>query len=659
MTKNEAIKRVISLAKSEIGYRPYSGKRTKFADYLDGLGDVYNGKKSGFDWCDVFVDYIFIKTFGERDGMSMLYQEYKGLGAGCGYSANYFRKHGAFSKNPEKGSQIFYGQSGNEYHTGLVVDVDETYIYTVEGNIGGGNGQVGTKKVKKTDNSISGFGIPNWKIVEGVENKVKLFGIDISAWQGNYPLDKAQKEGARFCIVKGGGGDDGLYIDSKAERNYSNAKKLGLKVGAYWFSYAMNPEQARTEAEYFYQNFLKGKQFELPIYIDVENKTQLNIGKRGVTEVIKAWCEHLAAKDYWVGIYSSLSYFRNYMYDNELQKYCHWVAQWSTHLDYDCGLWQFGGETNYIRSNKVAGITTDQDYLLYDYEKDIKERGKNGFPKPKPKIGFTRIAGKDRYQTAIEVAKRQAYDTVILASGENFADGLSASYLAKIKKAPILLTNDTKMKDVCNFINGTAKTCYIIGGTGAVSSDAEKYLKIENERISGANRYDTNLELLKMTYNTDKLIVCTGKNFPDVISASASRLPIMIVGDKLTDAQIKWINKAKINQIYAVGGTLPVGALNILKKKAKVKQLIGSNRYETSRLVALEFNSKATKVIFVTGKTFPDGLVANRLTDAPVVLVDDNYFIDAQKVCAKIQPTKAYVIGGVLSDRTINWALSY
>lgn len=659
MIKNEAIKRVVNLARSEVGYRPYSGKRTKFADYLDGLGDVYNGKKSGYDWCDVFVDYLFIKTFGERDGMSMLYQEYRGLGAGCGYSANYFRRHGAFSKTPQIGSQIFYGVSGNEYHTGLVVDVDSTYVYTVEGNIGGGNGKVGEKKIKRTDGSISGYGIPKWSVVEGVE-KMKTFGIDISAWQGNYPLDKAQKEGVKFVILKGGGADDGYYKDSKFERNYELAKKLGLKVGCYWFSYAMNPEQARNEAEYFYQNCLKGKKFELPVYIDVENKTQLNIGKRGVTEVIKAFCEHLEKKDFWVGIYSSLSYFHNYMYDSELKKYCHWVAQWSTHLDYDCGLWQFGGETNLIRSNRVAGIVTDQNYLLYDYEKDIKERGKNGYPKPKPAIGFTRVSGKTRYQTAIEVAKKIApYEAVILASGENYSDALSATYLAKIKKAPILLTNDNEMKEVCSFINKTAKQCFIVGGQGAVSDLAEKNLKVPTERISGRDRYDTNLEILKQTFKGDKLVVVTGKNYPDAISVSACKMPIMIVGDKLTEGQLAWLSEQKLSIIYAVGGTLPVSALDIFKKLAKVKRISGKNRYETSRLVATEFFASTKKVIMVTGQNYPDGLVASRLVEAPVLLVDDNCFMETQKFNAKVKPTKAYVVGGTLSDRVVNWALTF
>lgn len=216
----------------------------------------------------------------------------------------------------------------------------------------------------------------------------KKFGIDISAWQGNYNLTQAKNEGVEFVIIKGGGGDDGYYVDSRFSQNYDKAKSLGLPVGCYWFSRALNPAQAEAEAEYFYQHCLKGKQFELPIYIDVENRTQLGIGKRLLTDTIKAWLKYLEKKGYYVGVYSSSSFFRLYMYDEELTDYAHWVAQWSTSCVFSpssCfGLWQFGGETNYIRSHTVAGQTTDQNYLIIDYETEIKKAGLNGWGKDTP-----------------------------------------------------------------------------------------------------------------------------------------------------------------------------------------------------------------------------------------------------------------------------------
>lgn len=207
-------------------------------------------------------------------------------------------------------------------------------------------------------------------------------GIDISRWQGDFDLAKAKSEGFDFVIIKGGGGDDGLYTDSRFAQNYEKAKTLGLPVGAYWFSKALSVDAATQEADYFYEHCLKGRQFEFPVYIDIENKAQLAVGKRLLTDIIHAWCQRLEAMGFWVGIYSSLSYFGAYMYDEEIQRYAHWVACWAKTCNYakDCfGMWQYGGETNLIRSNQVAGQTCDQDYLLIDYPTLIKAAGKNGF----------------------------------------------------------------------------------------------------------------------------------------------------------------------------------------------------------------------------------------------------------------------------------------
>lgn len=213
--------------------------------------------------------------------------------------------------------------------------------------------------------------------------KILSKGIDISRWQGNFNMQAAVREGIKFAIIKGGGGDDGLYIDRQFENNYAKAKAANIPVGVYWFSKALNTNEAIKEADYFYNKILNGKKFELPVFIDVEHKQQLAVGKRGVTEIIKAWCSHLEKLGYWVGIYSSKAYFNSYMYDNELTCYAHWVAQWAkscTYSNKSClGVWQFGGETNLICSNKVAGVVCDQNYLLVDYPTLIKKAGLNGY----------------------------------------------------------------------------------------------------------------------------------------------------------------------------------------------------------------------------------------------------------------------------------------
>lgn len=212
-------------------------------------------------------------------------------------------------------------------------------------------------------------------------------GIDISKWQGDFDLAEAKAEGQEFVIIKAGGGNDGLYVDRFFETNYKKAKALGMPVGCYFFSLAKSEAEAVKEAEYFYENCLKDKQFDLPVYIDVEGE-MLKIEKSKLTAIIKTWCEALEKKGYFVGIYASLSAFENRMNDEELAIYTHWVAHWSNECGYKnkniLGVWQFGGETNPIRSNKVAGVVCDQDYMLIDYSDIIKNKGFNGYAKAAP-----------------------------------------------------------------------------------------------------------------------------------------------------------------------------------------------------------------------------------------------------------------------------------
>lgn len=165
MTKQDAIKQIIALAESQVGYKPYSGKHTKYADALDALGDFYNGRKSGFDWCDVFVDWLFVESYGESAALQMLHQPHKSLGAACPFSAGYYEDNGAFGQEPHLGDQIFFGRHGDEDHTGLVVEITGSSVYTVEGNAGGGNGQVMRRRYDRGDGWICGYGTPNWGVV--------------------------------------------------------------------------------------------------------------------------------------------------------------------------------------------------------------------------------------------------------------------------------------------------------------------------------------------------------------------------------------------------------------------------------------------------------------------------------------------------------------
>ena len=169
MTVIEAINKVVDLANSEVGYKATATKKNKYAEYLDGVKDFYNGPKNFYDWCDVFVDFLFAKTFGPEIGRQMVRQPKRSCGAGVGFSADYYKDAGAFRQFPEVGSQIFFGT----YHTGIVVKVEGDQVTTVEGNTGGGGGMVQKKVYNRHLPAIAGYGIPNWKLAEGIKNDTK------------------------------------------------------------------------------------------------------------------------------------------------------------------------------------------------------------------------------------------------------------------------------------------------------------------------------------------------------------------------------------------------------------------------------------------------------------------------------------------------------
>ena len=247
---------------------------------------------------------------------------------------------------------------------------------------------------------------------------MKVFGIDVSRWQGDFDFGQAKKEGAQFAILRGAYSAPGVEFDGgkdgKFETYYTHAKREGLAVGVYQYSMARTVADAQAEAEYLCSNVLKGNQFELPIYYDVEDKVSKQLGARLLTDIVKTWCEYLEARGYFVGVYSSLSFFGSYLYDSELQSYTHWVAQWAKACTYKptelAAMWQFGGETNLIRSNKVAGVTCDQNYMLKDFPAIIKAGGYNGYTKAAPVTAVAYTGKIDGYNIARGTNKLIVYN---------------------------------------------------------------------------------------------------------------------------------------------------------------------------------------------------------------------------------------------------------
>lgn len=197
-------------------------------------------------------------------------------------------------------------------------------------------------------------------------------GIDISYCQTQVTWSEVTAE---FVIVKAGQRD---FTDPMFESHYKGAKAAGIPVGAYWYLDALTVEDAQKEADAFIQR-LYGKQFEYPVFLDLENESQFQLGKKKVSELIRAFLERVEKAGYWVGLYMSKSQLENYVEDDIKIRYCIWLAQWDVSKPTyggAYGIWQY-------KVGKAAGIKgdCDIDYSYVDYPAQIKAKGLNGYGK--------------------------------------------------------------------------------------------------------------------------------------------------------------------------------------------------------------------------------------------------------------------------------------
>jgi len=156
--------KVIGIATAEIGYTEQGKNITKYAkDFDTKYPTFYNTKKQGAEWCDIFYDWCMVQAFGEETARKMLYQPIKSAGAGCYYSAQYYKQNNAFYSTPQIGDQIFFYVGSAINHTGRVVSYSNSQIVTIEGNV---NNQVQKRYYDIKDGRIAGYGRPNWSLAE-------------------------------------------------------------------------------------------------------------------------------------------------------------------------------------------------------------------------------------------------------------------------------------------------------------------------------------------------------------------------------------------------------------------------------------------------------------------------------------------------------------
>lgn len=290
---------------------------------------------------------------------------------------------------------ICYDQSGNKISSkkvccaeqdvgfGGISNIDGTYTATHvdvrTSNFWKGD-EVVTSDYSVTDDFYSYYGIPKSFGNVSATSAIVARGIDVSEHQGVIDWDKVKASGkVDFVIIRAGYGKEISQVDRQFERNYSECKRLGIPCGAYWYTYAVTADEAKQEAKAC-MKIIAGKKFEYPIYFDVEEQSQFELGKTAVSNIIRAFMDTLESAGYWGGLYMSSYYLKNYTDDDIKVKYALWVADYSSNSpDYDgtYGMWQKSSTGTVTRID--GNVDIDECYV--DYPQDMKTARLNGFSK--------------------------------------------------------------------------------------------------------------------------------------------------------------------------------------------------------------------------------------------------------------------------------------
>lgn len=306
-----------------------------------------------------------------------------------------------------------------------------------------------------------------------------------------------------------------------------------------------------------------------------------------------------------------------------------------------------------------------------------------------------RFGGVTRYETSRIIAENnfKGYDmkNVVIASGNNFPDGLSGVTLARRLNAPLLLVDnnpeDSGSQVVLQYILQNLKkdgNIYILGGQGAVSSSYVEYLTQRGYigtnivRVGGINRNETSVNIAKklnLTKGTP-VVIANDSSFADALSisskAGSSQIPILLTSkDSLNKEVENYIKDIIPSKVYIIGetGAISENVKNRISEITslsdnKIVRLGGQTRYETSEKINNYFYQSDFKSVYVAvGENFPDSLSGSAAAafnnGAPLVLVSDNSYVTSARTINYLTVGNKVTLNIFGGDRTVtNYLIS-
>jgi len=341
--------------------------------------------------------------------------------------------------------------------------------------------------------------------------------------------------------------------------------------------------------------------------------------------------------------------------------------------------WKFNEEESIETTDETTSVTMNSDKTVKavfepDDDSGNGNDGGGGAPPPPPPpddddggtINSSRMAGDDRYETAVQVSNNSFEsgrgNAVVLARGDDFPDALAGVPLAYDRQAPLLLTSSSELNSSTageiERVLGDNGTIYLLGGEVALSASVKDELEdmgYQVERLAGDNRYETAVAIAEeLGASPDEAFLATGREFADAVSVSSVAAlrgaPVLLTHpDDLSGSTARYLDENGIENVHVIGGEVAIS--DSIKDEVGGRRVAGAHRWETSVAIAQEFFNSPEEATMATSADFPDALsggVYAALGNAPVLLTTpDNLHDDIRSYLQNLDDLESIsVLGG-------------
>lgn len=206
--------------------------------------------------------------------------------------------------------------------------------------------------------------------------------IDVSKYQNKIDWEKVKADKVDGVIIRAGfgaGNVDPLFYD-----HIEGALSVGLLVGVYWFSYALDVKMAKQEAIYCHATIERFKnKITLPVFFDWEydsfefaKKMGVHPNRKLITDMNAEFCRMIESIGYVAGYYLNYDYSISCVEESRLTKYKRWFARYTSVQQTNCYMWQFTskGRIDGVKGNVDVNVLWENvDTLPENPKEDPKQ----------------------------------------------------------------------------------------------------------------------------------------------------------------------------------------------------------------------------------------------------------------------------------------------